>query len=70
MKIPSSPLYHDDIVLVDKGRPILGAAIAGGCDYLLTGDKKDFGHLYGVTINTVTVMDFVSLADTLMNQDL
>lgn len=61
LQLPSAELHHD-IELVEKDRPILGAAIAHECDYLLTGDKKDFGHLYGVTIATVTVIDFVELA--------
>jgi len=30
--------------LVDKDKPILLGAIAQKCDYLLTSDKKDFGH--------------------------
>ena len=60
-QLPSAPLLHE-IELVDKDRPILGAAISHECDYLLTGDKKDFGHLYGVKIETVTVIDYVSLA--------
>ncbi len=65
-QLPSAPLYHD-VVLVDKDRPILGAAIAHACDYLLTGDKKDFGHLYGTRIDTVTVIDYVRLAKILLS---
>lgn len=64
-QLPSATLCHD-IALVAKDRPILGAAIAHQCDYLLTGDKKDFGHLYGVTIDTVTVIDYLSLAELVL----
>ena len=46
LQLPSAPLTHN-IELVEKDRPILGAAIAHQCNDLLTGDKKDFGHLYG-----------------------
>lgn len=51
-----------DVNLADKDKPILGAAIAHKCDYLLTGDKKDFGHLFGVTLEKVTVIDYLTLA--------
>lgn len=61
-RLPSVPLYHE-VELVEKDRPILGAAIAHQCDYLLTGDKKDFGHLYGRKIETVTVIDYLRLAE-------
>ena len=51
-----------DIPLQEKDRPILGSAIAASCDYLLTGDKKDFGHLYGTKIGSVTVVSYTMLA--------
>lgn len=66
LQIPSAPLNHN-ITLVDKDRPILGAAISYECDYLLTGDKKDFGHLYGKKIETVTVIDYVRLAEIIFS---
>lgn len=56
----------EDVELVEKDRPILGAAIAYGCDFLLTGDKKDFGHLYEKNIAGVTVVDYLCLADRLL----
>lgn len=65
-KYPSAPLLLD-IELVDKDSPILGAAIAYQCDYLLTGDKKDFGHLYNKKFETVTVIDYLTLAGKLIN---
>jgi len=39
-----------------KGRPILLAAIRGKADYLLTGDVRHFGHLYGRRIEGVMVL--------------
>ena len=65
LQFPSAPFTHD-IDLVKKDRPILGAAIAHQCDYLLTGDKKDFGHLYGQKIGSVTVIDYVTLAEVVL----
>lgn len=47
-----------------KDEPILLAAICSGAQYLLTGDKRHFGHLYGQTIRGVTVArpaDYVRL---------
>ncbi len=35
------------VPLRDKDRPILAAAIGGGCHVLLTGDVRDFGRYMG-----------------------
>ncbi len=53
-----------DIVLVPKDRPILAAAIGASVDYLITGDKNDFGHLCGRPILGVKVIlpsDFLDM---------
>jgi predicted nucleic acid-binding protein len=42
--------------LVEKDRPILAAAIAASVDYLITGDKSHFGHLYGTRVSGVYVI--------------
>jgi uncharacterized protein len=50
--------------LVEKDRPILGAAIAASVDYLITGDKKHFTHLYFQRVSHVYVInpaDFLTL---------
>lgn len=39
-----------------KDVPILGGAIAGNASHLLTGDKSDFGLLFGKTIQGVTIV--------------
>lgn len=39
-----------------KDQPILLAAIHGNADYLLTGDARHFGHLYGKRIEGVLVL--------------
>ncbi len=39
-----------------KDRPILLAAIHGKADFLLTGDRRHFGHLYGKRIEGVSVL--------------
>lgn len=40
-----------------KDAPILAAAVAAQVDYLVTGDKKHFGELYGKALNDVRVID-------------
>ena len=42
--------------LPDKDLPILAAAIAARASALVTGDRRDFGHLYGTTIEGVEVL--------------
>ena len=39
-----------------KDIPILGGAIAQRCTHLLTGDKKDFGFLYGKQVESVLIV--------------
>lgn len=60
--VPESPLLVE-VDLRDKDRPVLGAAFGGRCQFLLTGDKRDFGHLYGQSIEGVMVVDVITLAE-------
>lgn len=39
-----------------KDRPILAAASRGKATALVTGDRRDFGHLYGRTIEGMAMM--------------
>ena len=36
-----------NLTLASKDRPILAAAIHAGATHLITGDRKDFGKLFG-----------------------
>jgi predicted nucleic acid-binding protein len=45
-----------DIVLAKKDRPILAAAIASKCNYLVTSDQHDFARLYKQSIDGVYIM--------------
>lgn len=50
--------------LVMKDAPILAAAIFAGADYLATGDKRHFSHLYGTAVLGVRIVrppDFLEL---------
>lgn len=42
--------------LDDKDAPILLAAIEARATHLLTGDRQDFGHLFGRTVNGVEIV--------------
>lgn len=42
--------------LPSKDVPILGGAIAGHATHLLTGDERDFGKLWGKTIQGVKIL--------------
>jgi predicted nucleic acid-binding protein len=57
-----------DVKLAEKDRPILCGAIIAQADYLLTGDKKDFGHLFGRTIRGVKIVSVQLLLADLIKQ--
>lgn len=44
------------ILIRDKDRPILQAAIYAKVDYLITGNLRDFGIYFGKTIQNVTIL--------------
>jgi uncharacterized protein len=61
---PDSRFLPQSIRLVEKDRPILAAAIAASVDYLITGDKNHFSHLYFQQVSRVCLMspgDFLDL---------
>jgi len=45
-----------DVILPDKDRPILSAAILGGATHLITGDATHFGVWFGKRIGNLLVM--------------
>lgn len=68
LKIVAEPSPHQttwatDLSLPAKDIPIIAAACEAGCDILVTGDRRDFGHLFGVTIRGLVVLP---PADTLL----
>ncbi|MEX2499864.1 MAG: PIN domain-containing protein [Wenzhouxiangellaceae bacterium] len=52
--------------LPDKDVPILAAAIAQGANLLVTGDRRDFGHLYGANPGGVEVVGLVGAIERLL----
>ena len=56
--------------LKSKDIPILGGAISQKCTHLLTGDKKDFGFLYGKQIENVLIVSPKLLAEEMVAKGL
>ena len=59
-------LLPETLVLPEKDRPVLAAAIHHRCDILVTGDRTHFGSLYGKTIRGVRVMSPAMLAEVVL----
>jgi len=59
-------LFDPGVELAEKDKPILCGAIAGEADFLLTGDKKDFGHLFGVSVRGVKIVTVRTLIEELV----
>jgi uncharacterized protein len=55
--------------LPSKDAPILAAAIGASCDYLVTGDKRHFGHLYGRVVRGVRVLAPRDMLELLLKDD-
>ena len=63
----SNQLVLDVLVeLKSKDIPILGGAIALRCTHLLTGDKKDFGFLFGQQVENVLVVSPKLIAEEMV----
>lgn len=65
LELVPTRLFDLDVKLAEKDRPILCGAIAGNADFLLTGDKRDFGHLFGRTVRGVKIVTVRMLLDEL-----
>ncbi len=61
-------IFDPGVEIAVKDQPILCGAIAAEADYLLTGDKKDFGHLFGRCVSGVTVVSVELLLRELVDQ--
>lgn len=55
-EINNSLMLDFNFNIREKDIPILAGAIAGRCTHLLTGDKKDFGFLFGQSISGVKIV--------------
>jgi len=69
LEVVPSVLFKLPIELEAKDRPILCAAIRGGCDLLATGDRKHFGHIYEQTVEGVTIVSALGLGQRIAGND-
>lgn len=60
---PKRCVLPPEITLVEKDRPIVAAAIHARVDFLITGDKRHFGHLYHRTIAGVRIISPAEFLD-------
>jgi predicted nucleic acid-binding protein len=65
VEIARSVVFTLPVALDEKDVPILCTAIRAKCDYLATGDKRVFGHLYGISVSGVTIISLLRLAEIL-----
>jgi hypothetical protein len=65
LEIVPSVLFPLPISVVTKDAPLLCAAIRSPCTLFVTGDKRDFGHLYGQKVQGVEIVSLLRLAEIL-----
>jgi predicted nucleic acid-binding protein len=64
--LAGGPLLPETLVLPEKDRPVLAAAIHHRCEILVTGDRTHFGALYGKTIRGVKICSPAMLAESIL----
>ena len=52
--------------LNEKDQPLLCAAVRAQCEYFVTDDRRDFGHLYDHAVEGVTVISLLRLAELMV----
>lgn len=52
-----------------KDRPIMATALESGCDILVTGDRRHFGHLFGKSVRNLLVVSPLMLAQKFIGND-
>lgn len=57
--------FELSVTLHEGDRPLLCAAIRGGCTHFATGDRRDFGHLFDTAVEGVQVIHLLRLAEIL-----
>ncbi|OFW46137.1 MAG: hypothetical protein A3J29_23860 [Acidobacteria bacterium RIFCSPLOWO2_12_FULL_67_14b] len=65
VELVPSALFPLPVTLADKDAPLLCAAIRSRCRLFVTGDRRDFGHVMGQTIEGVEVASPLRLAQLL-----
>lgn len=57
-----------DAGLPTKDQPVLAAAVASGADFLLTGDRLHFGHLFGTAVEGVRISSTKEMAQEMISR--
>lgn len=65
LEVVPSAVFHLPVILDEKDVPLLCAAIRARCDYFVTGDHRDFGHLLGSRVHGALVITPLGLAEIL-----
>lgn len=61
----SCTLFDLPVILDERNWSLLCAAIRAQCTHFATGDRRDFGHLFGETVEQVEVVSLLGLAKLL-----
>jgi predicted nucleic acid-binding protein len=65
IEIVPSAVFPLPVTLAEKDIPLLCAAILAPSEFFVTGDRKDFGHLFETRVHEVTVITPRRLAEIL-----
>lgn len=65
LEIVPSVLFQLPVPIKTKDAPQLCAAIRSQCSLFVTGDRRDFGHLYGQRVQGVEIISLLRLAEIL-----
>ena len=68
LEIVPSTRFVLPVELQAKDAPLLCAAIRSRCEYFVTGDKRDFGHLLGHSVAGVQIVSLLRLAELLVEE--
>lgn len=70
-RIPSVADHDAEVgvVLAAKDRPILATACQQRCHFLVTGDRRDFGHLFGQEVCGVRIFTPLMMAEWLASAE-
>lgn len=63
---PGLVVWAKGFGLPENDAPILAAAAAAEADFLVTGDRKHFGHLFGETVGGVSVVSLVDALESIV----
>lgn len=69
IEVVHTSVFKLPVALADKDVPVLCAAIRAECDLFVTGDRTDFGHLFGTKVLGVEIITPLGLGQRLKALD-